>query len=200
MSNYIGGSLGYSYWTEEERGENIQKVGQVGNPNSLDSAAAVEIRGSTSFNDDFSNPGFDFDYYQGTGSWFRQGYGNSYDETHISSGIGVSVRVDQNDLAGFIIIVYDAQGGIVFSGVDFIFSDGARQAMGEDTFQQLESYDNDFVTAANQVGPRDQVEWDYPVISGFNANTFVVGVAGFSIDTVDGTSSKLDYTLDWSFA
>lgn len=194
MSIDVGGSLGYTYWREDEQRERLN-LGQVGNSNDLNSPPGAEVSGSISV-----HSGDYFDYYQATGSWYRPGAGSGYNETPISSAVNFSVDVGSSDLAALVVTVWGSTGDILFSGYDFIFGDNARSTMTEEFFLQLENADVDFVSGPNQVGISDDVTWKYPVVVGFQPNTFVVGISGFKINMETGATDPLNYTMNWDFA
>jgi len=202
MANPLGGAIGYNIWQEKESNDSKPQIlGEVGHPSSMDNAAAAEVRGSTSAkligDSDFA---FDLDYYQATASWWRRGFSNGFDETPIQGGLSFGLRVPENAIAGFVVAVYSANGDLVKSGFDFVFSNGAREIFGQEIFESFEQMDDDFVSAANQIGPKENLHWSYNPIIGFYPNTFVVGVTGFAIDGMSGEFVSLGYTMNWSFA
>lgn len=198
MSNPLGGAIGYNIWNVAENGEKNTNLGQVGHSASLDNAAAAEVRGTIS-EFDLTGEDMDRDYFQATASWWRPAFANKPNETPISGRIDLSVILNPGDIAGVVVNVFDAYGRTVASGLDFIFSSEARELFGEDNFKLLESADVDFARGINQYGPREYIEWEYPVIVGFKPNTFVAGVTGFKLNISDGDFSALSYTMQWSF-
>jgi hypothetical protein len=197
-SNPLGGSLGYNIWSEQEPKNNqIQNLGSIGNPSNLNNAAGAEVRGTTSFN--LSNGEIDFDFYQGQASWWRPALAGNFDDTPVSAGLNFSVFGGDDAISGFVVSVWDAAGNLIFSGFDFLIGDGAADLFGADGVQQLEAADTDFVSSIhNPLGAPSGIDWSYAPTVGFAANTFVVGVAGFSIN-MDGTSDPLAYTMNWAF-
>jgi hypothetical protein len=199
MSNPLGGEIGYNIWNVSENGEKSINLGQVGHSASLDNAAAAEIRGTIS-EFDLTGQDMDIDYFQATASWWRPAFANKLDETPIAGRIDLSVILNPGDIAGVVVNVFDAYGSTVGFGLDFVFSSEARELFGEDNFKLLELADVDFARGINQYGPREDIEWTYPVIGGFMPNTFVAGVTGFKLNVSDGDFSALSYTMQWSFS
>jgi|GEM_PF-6465477 len=196
-TNPLGGSLGHNIWSEKELPDNpTQNLGLIGNPIDLNNAAGAEVRGSTSFD---LNGDIDFDNYQGQASWWRPAVGGRFDETPVDAGLSFGVRSGSNEIAGFVVSVWDTKGNLIFSGFDFLIGDDARDLLGAEAVQQLEDVDTDFVSSIyNPLGTNPGIDWSYAPVAGFHANTFVVGIAGFAIN-MDGNSVPLDYTMNWSF-
>ena len=197
-SNPLGGSLGYNIWSEQEPKNNqIQNLGSIGNPNDLNNAAGAEVRGTTSF--DLNTGNIDFDFYQAQASWWRPASGGGFNETPVSAGLNFGIAGGDDAISGFVVSVWDAAGNLIFSGFDFLIGDGAAALFGTDSVQQLEAVDTDFVSSIyNPLGTPSGIDWSYAPTVGFQANTFVVGVAGFSIN-MDGGSEPLAYTMNLAF-
>lgn len=198
MANPLGGQIGYNIWNVPENGDKPTNLGSVGHASSLDNAAAAEVRSSfTKF--DLSGNSIDIDYYQATASFWRQAFANQPDETPVHSHISMGVNLGPNDIGGVVLTVYNAFGQEVYTGIDFVFSDGARQTFSDEDFKMLESMDDDFVTSMNKYGRVNEADWSYPIVAGVKGNTFVAGLSGFAIDISTGTFKDLHYTMQWGF-
>lgn len=190
------GGIGQTIYSEDEN-VNVQRLGSIGSPVSLNNAPGVEVRGTTGYN---TNTGFDIDYYQGTADWFRPAFANIPDQTPVQAAVGISARVGADQIAGFVFLVWDGQGRLIDSGFDFVVGDQAAALFGAENVQLLESSDRDFIGAIyNPASSKDAIAWEFPTIVGPTANTFTVGLTGFAVD-MSGNFQTIGYTLDWAFA
>lgn len=176
-------------------GNSVQNLGTIGGRSSTSNTFGVDVRGSTGFN--ASDTTFDFDYYQGNHNWFRPAFGNIPSQEPISASLGFNVKTDPDGIIGFVFTVFDAFGNVQKSGFDMVVGANIQTLLGSEVTAQIEQTDSDFIISADN-DPRDlnATTWTYPQVSGFSANTFVVGVAGFHIDA-NGNSLPLQYTMGW---